>query len=149
MRAAVLRKAPRFEEFPEPTPGEGEVLIHVCAAALKPVDKQLAGGKHDPARANFQSFAARMALGGSRPLVPQLRPCISREPQEASAIRLCAVRFLSQRRFCSSLQYPRGGARLASLSFRACGPRNLMKVPVTLLLSMPEPRLSTLFVSFG
>jgi NADPH:quinone reductase-like Zn-dependent oxidoreductase len=23
-----------------------EVLIHVCAAALKPVDKQLAGGKH-------------------------------------------------------------------------------------------------------
>jgi NADPH:quinone reductase-like Zn-dependent oxidoreductase len=49
MRAAVLRalgKPPRFEEFPEPTPGEGEVLIHVCAAALKPVDKQLAGGKH-------------------------------------------------------------------------------------------------------
>jgi NADPH:quinone reductase-like Zn-dependent oxidoreductase len=49
MRAAVrhaLGKAPRFEEFPEPTPGEGEALIHVCAAALKPVDKQLAGGKH-------------------------------------------------------------------------------------------------------
>jgi NADPH:quinone reductase-like Zn-dependent oxidoreductase len=49
MRAAVLRalgKPPRFEEFPEPIPGEGEVLIHVCAAALKPVDKQLAGGKH-------------------------------------------------------------------------------------------------------
>src|SRR5260221_437832 len=49
MHAAVLRalgKPPRFEEFPDPTPGEGEVLIHVCAAALKPVDKQLAGGKH-------------------------------------------------------------------------------------------------------
>src|SRR6266404_1185282 len=42
----VLRKPPRFEEFPEPTPDEGEVLIHVCAAALKPVDKQLARGKH-------------------------------------------------------------------------------------------------------
>lgn len=49
MHAAVLQvlgKPPRFEEFPEPTPGEGEVLIHVCAAALKPVDKQLARGKH-------------------------------------------------------------------------------------------------------
>jgi NADPH2:quinone reductase len=49
MHAAVLHalgKPPRFEEFPDPTPGEGEVLIHVCAAALKPVDKQLAGGKH-------------------------------------------------------------------------------------------------------
>ena len=49
MHAAVLHalgKPPLFEEFPDPTPGEGEVLIHVCAAALKPVDKQLAGGKH-------------------------------------------------------------------------------------------------------
>src|SRR6202022_2088363 len=49
MHAAVLHtlgKPPLFEEFPDPTPGEEEVLIHVCAAALKPVDKQLAGGKH-------------------------------------------------------------------------------------------------------
>jgi NADPH:quinone reductase-like Zn-dependent oxidoreductase len=49
MHAAVLQvlgKPPRFEEFPEPTPGEGEVLIHVSAAALKPVDRQLTGGKH-------------------------------------------------------------------------------------------------------
>ncbi len=49
MHAAVLHalgKPPRFEKFPEPAPGDGEVLVHVCAAALKPVDKQLAGGKH-------------------------------------------------------------------------------------------------------
>lgn len=52
MDAAVLHalgRPPRFEEFPEPTPGEGEVLIHVCAAALKPVDKQLAGESTLPA----------------------------------------------------------------------------------------------------
>ena len=49
MRAAVLHafgKPPRFEEFPDPTPGEGEVLINVSAAALKPVDKQMAAGTH-------------------------------------------------------------------------------------------------------
>jgi NADPH2:quinone reductase len=67
MLAAVLHalgKRPLFEEFPDPTPGEAEVLIKVCAAALKPVDKQLADGKHYAARANFLSFAARMAWGG-------------------------------------------------------------------------------------
>ncbi len=49
MRAAVLHelgKPPQVEEFPEPTLGEGEVLIHVSAAALKSVDKQMAAGTH-------------------------------------------------------------------------------------------------------
>jgi len=49
MRAAVLRvlgKPPQVEEFPEPTPGGGEVLVHVSAAALKSVDRQMAAGKH-------------------------------------------------------------------------------------------------------
>jgi NADPH2:quinone reductase len=49
MNAAVLRTlgtSPRCETFPEPVAGDGEVLVHVDAAALKPVDKQLAGGSH-------------------------------------------------------------------------------------------------------
>lgn len=49
MNAAVLRtlgKPPRFEQFSEPTPGEGEAIVHVRAAALKPVDQQLASGSH-------------------------------------------------------------------------------------------------------
>src|SRR5258708_23363132 len=49
MNAAVLHTIgmpPRFEPFVDPELGEGEVIVHVCAAALKPVDKQLAGGSH-------------------------------------------------------------------------------------------------------
>jgi NADPH2:quinone reductase len=49
MDAAVLHtlgKPPRYEQFPEPIAGEGEVIVHVRAAALKPVDKQLASGWH-------------------------------------------------------------------------------------------------------
>jgi len=50
MKAAVLHelsKAPRFEDFAEPTPGNNEeALIRVRAASLKSVDKQLASGSH-------------------------------------------------------------------------------------------------------
>jgi NADPH2:quinone reductase len=49
MRAAVLHtfgKVPRFEEFPEPVAGDGEVIVQVHAASLKPIDKQLASGSH-------------------------------------------------------------------------------------------------------
>src|SRR5215467_3172952 len=49
MYAAVLRAigtAPRYEEFPEPVIGDREAIVHVHAASLKPVDKQLASGAH-------------------------------------------------------------------------------------------------------
>lgn len=49
MNAAVVRelgKPPRCEQFPEPVASENEVIVHVHAAALKPVDKQMAGGSH-------------------------------------------------------------------------------------------------------
>jgi NADPH:quinone reductase-like Zn-dependent oxidoreductase len=49
MDAAILRelgKAPRCEQFPGPTATDGEVLVHVLAAALKPIDRQLALGSH-------------------------------------------------------------------------------------------------------
>jgi NADPH2:quinone reductase len=49
VKAAVLEaigKAPKWEEFEEPEAGEGEALVRVLAASLKPVDKQLAGGTH-------------------------------------------------------------------------------------------------------
>jgi NADPH:quinone reductase-like Zn-dependent oxidoreductase len=66
MHAAVLHalgKPPHFEEFPNPTPCEGEVLIHVCAAALKPVDKQLAGGKHYASPREFPVICGSDGVG--------------------------------------------------------------------------------------
>src|SRR6516164_3220785 len=51
MYAAVLHAigaVPRYEEFPEPVISNnlGEAIVHVHAASLKPVDKQLASGSH-------------------------------------------------------------------------------------------------------
>ena len=51
MHAAVLHTigtVPRYDEFPEPVANDknGEVIVDVHAASLKPVDKQLAGGSH-------------------------------------------------------------------------------------------------------
>ncbi len=49
MDAAVLHtlgEPPRYEQFPEPIAGDGEVIVHVHAASLKPIDKQLARGSH-------------------------------------------------------------------------------------------------------
>jgi NADPH:quinone reductase-like Zn-dependent oxidoreductase len=49
MHAAVLHalgEAPKCEQFPDPTVADGEVIVHVHAASLKPVDRQLASGSH-------------------------------------------------------------------------------------------------------
>lgn len=49
MNAAVLHtlgQPPRYEQFAEPSPGEGEALVHIRAAALKPLDKARADGSH-------------------------------------------------------------------------------------------------------
>jgi NADPH:quinone reductase-like Zn-dependent oxidoreductase len=49
MNAAVLHafdQLPQFEEFPEPVTEKDEVIVQVQAAALKPIDKQIASGSH-------------------------------------------------------------------------------------------------------
>ncbi|WP_218952275.1 quinone oxidoreductase family protein [Amycolatopsis anabasis] len=57
MHAAVLHEfggAPRFEKFPEPEPGDGEVLVRVSAASLTPLarwvttDRDFARGREVP-----------------------------------------------------------------------------------------------------
>jgi NADPH2:quinone reductase len=66
MHAAVLHtlgKPPRFEEFPDPTPGEAEVLVHISAAALKPVDKQMAAGTHYASSHEFPAVCGTDGVG--------------------------------------------------------------------------------------
>jgi len=49
VKAVVLHelgKAPKYQEFEEPEAREGEALVRVRAASLKPVDQQLASGAH-------------------------------------------------------------------------------------------------------
>lgn len=56
MKAAVLSaldKPPRCEEFPDPSLHEGEALVRVRAAALKPIDRQLASGAHYASQRNL------------------------------------------------------------------------------------------------
>lgn len=81
MDAAIVDKlgeAPRCGPFPEPVAGDGEVIVHVHAAALKPVDKQVASGSHytSPRQLPFVcgtdgvghlSDGQRVFFGGCRP----------------------------------------------------------------------------------
>jgi NADPH:quinone reductase-like Zn-dependent oxidoreductase len=49
MKAAVLHEfggVPRYEDFPDPIAGDGEVIIEVKAVAVENVDKMVAAGTH-------------------------------------------------------------------------------------------------------
>lgn len=82
MHAAVLHTigaVPRYDEFPEPVAQkDGEVIVHVHAASLKAVDKQLAGGSHYASRGELPRVCGtdgvghledgqRVFFGGPRP----------------------------------------------------------------------------------
>ena len=81
VKAAVLHtlgEPPHFEDFPDPQPGEGEVLVHVKAASLKNVDKAMASGAHYGSRRELPAICGidgvalladgtRVFCGGCRP----------------------------------------------------------------------------------
>jgi len=81
MNAAVLHtlgKPPRYEPFAEPVAGDGEVIVHVHAAALKPVDKQMASGSHYASTHALPSVCGIDGVGhlddGSRVFFGGVRP---------------------------------------------------------------------------
>src|SRR5215475_5556324 len=83
MHAAVLHTigdVPRYEEFQEPVirDKDDEVIVHVQAASLKPIDKQLASGSHYASRSELPRVCGsdgvghlddgqRVFFGGCRP----------------------------------------------------------------------------------
>ncbi len=67
MKAAVLYKFgdfPKFADFPDPTPNEGEVLVQVKAVALENVDKAMAAGTHFASRQFLPTFPAIVGFDG-------------------------------------------------------------------------------------
>jgi len=61
MKAAVLRALghpPRFEDFPDPVPEPGEVIVHIKAASIKNIDKSMARGTH------YDSYSQLPAIVG-------------------------------------------------------------------------------------
>jgi NADPH2:quinone reductase len=81
MKAAVLHtlgEPPRFEDFPEPQPGQDEVLVRIKAASLKNIDKLMASGSHYDSHRQLPVVCGidgvgvlddgrRVYCGGSRP----------------------------------------------------------------------------------
>lgn len=95
MNAAVLHtlgKPPRCEPFPEPIPGDGEVIVHVHAASLKPVDKQMASGSH---YASFRELPVVCGLDGVGTLDDGTRVFFAapRQPYGAMAEHTVVSRF--------------------------------------------------------
>lgn len=112
MNAAVLHafdKPPHFEQFPEPTAEENEVIVHILAAALKPVDKQIACGSHYTSPRNLPVICGidgvgrfedgtRVYFGGSRSPYGAMaqRTVVSRQrcfplPQDIDDVTAAAV----------------------------------------------------------
>jgi hypothetical protein len=52
-----------YEQLPEPVAGDGEVVVSVHAASLKPIEKQLASGAHYASPRSFPSCAGQTELG--------------------------------------------------------------------------------------
>lgn len=67
MKAAVIYQwgdRPKYEDFPDPVMGEGEVLIEVQAVGLENVDKAVAEGRHYASGQFLSQFPAIVGFDG-------------------------------------------------------------------------------------
>jgi NADPH:quinone reductase-like Zn-dependent oxidoreductase len=66
MKAAVLHQlgsAPKYEDFPDPVPGEDQLLMNVKAASVKNIDKLRAGGIHYASHTKLPEIVGLDAVG--------------------------------------------------------------------------------------
>ncbi len=66
MKAAVLYQlgsAPKYEDFPDPVPEEGQLLMNVKAASVKNIDKLRAGGTHYSSYTKLPEIVGLDAVG--------------------------------------------------------------------------------------
>ncbi len=66
MKAAVLHQlgsAPKYEDFPDPVPAEGQLLMNVKAASVKNIDKLRAGGTHYASHTKLPAIVGLDAVG--------------------------------------------------------------------------------------
>jgi NADPH2:quinone reductase len=66
VHAAVLHgigETPRYELFPAPVAGDGEAVVTVTAAALKPSDRLMANGVHYARPPSPRSWASTAWAG--------------------------------------------------------------------------------------
>jgi hypothetical protein len=71
VKAAVLHEygaVPRYEDFPDPVAGAGEVVVEVKAVAVENIDKAIAAGTHFAARQFLPELPAVVGSTGSAPL---------------------------------------------------------------------------------
>jgi NADPH:quinone reductase-like Zn-dependent oxidoreductase len=92
MQAAVLEElgsVPRFGSFREPTVEPGETLVHVSAAAIKPVDRAIASGAHFASPRQLPVVPGLDGVGrlgdGSRVYFSAFRPPFGAMAQRAAA----------------------------------------------------------------
>ena len=67
MKAAVLHQfgsVPRYEDFPEPVPDAGEMVVRVKAVALENFDRMTAQGIHYASQQMYPKFPAIVGHGG-------------------------------------------------------------------------------------
>ncbi|GIF17473.1 NADPH:quinone reductase-like Zn-dependent oxidoreductase [Actinoplanes tereljensis] len=67
MKAAVLHErggVPRYQDFPDPVAGDGEVIIEVLATAVENVDKAVSAGTHYASRAMMPALPAIPCFDG-------------------------------------------------------------------------------------
>jgi NADPH:quinone reductase-like Zn-dependent oxidoreductase len=99
MHAAVLHglgETPRYEPFPAPLAGDGEAVVTVTAAALKPSDRWMAKGVHD-APTEFPMVVGLDGVGrlpdGARVAFSARRRRTAAWPSRRSCAAACGSRF--------------------------------------------------------